>query len=125
METGYTNRPRSWHRDYGGNLRFNGQAATVKCFENNPLVRKVCHLSHGPPDLAVPANARELIPSPPCFMQSLEEDGRGRVLVVDGGGSMRCALLGDNIAEMAYKNGWSVSSLTGFPRCCPSTGVSV
>ena len=40
--------------------------------------------------------------------QSLEEDGRGRVLVVDGGGSMRCALLGDNIAEMAYKNGWSV-----------------
>jgi regulator of ribonuclease activity A len=31
------------------------------------------------------------------------------VLVVDGGGSKRCALLGDNIAEMAYKNGWSVS----------------
>ncbi len=30
------------------------------------------------------------------------------MLVVDGGGSMRCALLGDNIAEMAYKNGWSV-----------------
>lgn len=40
--------------------------------------------------------------------QSLEEEGRGRVLVVDGGASMRCALLGDNIAEMAYKNGWSV-----------------
>lgn len=31
------------------------------------------------------------------------------MLVVDGGGSLRCALLGDNIAEMAYKNGWSVS----------------
>ena len=46
-------------------------------------------------------------------LQSLEEDGRGRVLVVDGGASMRCALLGDNIAEMAYKNGWSVS--TGNP----------
>jgi len=30
---------------------------------------------------------------------------------VDGGGSLRCALLGDNIAEMAYKNGWSVSAL--------------
>ncbi len=42
-------------------------------------------------------------------VQSLEEDGQGRVLVVDGGASMRCALLGDNIAEMAYKNGWSVS----------------
>ena len=33
------------------------------------------------------------------------------MLVVDGGGSKRCALLGDNIAEMGYKNGWSVSIL--------------
>ena len=41
--------------------------------------------------------------------QALEEKGEGRVLVVDGGGSHRCALLGDNIAEMGYKNGWSVS----------------
>lgn len=41
--------------------------------------------------------------------QALEEPGQGRVLVVDGGGSKRCALLGDNIAEMAHKNGWSVS----------------
>lgn len=32
-------------RDFGGNLRFKGPAATVKCFENNPLVRKVCHQS--------------------------------------------------------------------------------
>ena len=31
--------------------------------------------------------------------------------MVDGGGSQRCALLGDNIAEMAYKNGWNVSNL--------------
>jgi RraA family protein len=67
-------------RDFGGNLRFSGQAATIKCFENNPLVRA-----------------------------ALEEQGKGRVLVVDGGASLRCALLGDNIAEMAYKNGWSVS----------------
>jgi hypothetical protein len=44
--------------------------------------------------------------------QALEEEGKGRVLVVDGGASMRCALLGDNIAEMAHKNGWSVS---GWP----------
>ena len=28
-------------RDFGGNMRFSGQATTVKCFENNPLVRKV------------------------------------------------------------------------------------
>ena len=69
------------HRsDFGGKLRFSGQVSTVKCFENNPLVRK-----------------------------ALEEQGNGRVLVVDGGGSKRCALLGDNIAEMAHKNGWSVS----------------
>eukprot|EP00878_Enallax_costatus_P041314 GHUV01047994.1.p2 GENE.GHUV01047994.1~~GHUV01047994.1.p2 ORF type:complete len:110 (-),score=29.85 GHUV01047994.1:373-675(-) len=42
--------------------------------------------------------------------QAFEQPGNGRVLVVDGGGSKRCALLGDNIAEMAYKNGWSVSA---------------
>ena len=48
-------------------------------------------------------------------MQSLEEQGQGRVLGVDGGGSMRCALLGDNIAEMAYKNGWSVRFLLALP----------
>ena len=46
------------------------------------------------------------------MLQALEEDGKGRVLVVDGGGSQRCALLGDNIAEMGYKNGWSVSFST-------------
>lgn len=70
-------------RDLGGKIRFSGKISTVKCFENNPLVRK-----------------------------ALEEDGHGRVLVVDGGGSLRCALLGDNIAEMAYKNGWDVRDIT-------------
>lgn len=68
-----------WYRDYGGVLRFSGQAATVKCFENNPLVRS-----------------------------ALEEKGKGRVLVVDTGASMRCAVLGDNLAAMGAKNGWSV-----------------
>jgi regulator of RNase E activity RraA len=43
------------------------------------------------------------------------------VLVVDGGGSKRCALLGDNIAEMAYKNGWSVSGRAAGPVTCPGT----
>ena len=43
--------------------------------------------------------------------QALEEQGNGRVLIVDGGASKRCALLGDNIAEMAHQNGWSVSPL--------------
>ncbi|PNH04666.1 putative regulator of ribonuclease activity [Tetrabaena socialis] len=65
-------------RDFGGKLRFSGQAATVRCYENNPLVRK-----------------------------ALEEPGLGRVLVVDGGGSLRCALLGDMLAESGVKNGYS------------------
>lgn len=74
-------------RDFGGNRKFSGRIATVKCFENNPLVRK-----------------------------SLEEDGTGRVLVVDGGGSKRCALLGDNIAEMGCKNGWTGIIINGCIR---------
>lgn len=74
-------------RDYGGHRKFSGRIATVKCFENNPLVRK-----------------------------SLEEDGTGRVLVVDGGASKRCALLGDNIAEIGYKNGWTGIIINGCIR---------
>jgi hypothetical protein len=46
--------------------------------------------------------------------QAFEQPGNGRVLVVDGGGSKRCALLGDNIADMAHKNGWSVSFWPGL-----------
>lgn len=74
-------------KNLGGKMRFSGRVSTVKCFENNPLVRK-----------------------------ALEEDGHGRVLVVDGGGSLRCALLGDNIAEMAYKNGWDGIIINGCIR---------
>jgi len=59
----------------------------VRCFENNPLVRA-----------------------------SLEEKGNGRVLIVDGGGSKRCALLGDNIAAMAVENGWSGIIINGCIR---------
>lgn len=60
--------------------------STVKCFENNPHVRA-----------------------------ALGEQGNGRVLVVDGGGSKRCALLGDMLAEMGAKNGWSGIIING---CC-------
>ncbi|WIA38026.1 hypothetical protein OEZ86_001397 [Tetradesmus obliquus] len=74
-------------QDLGGKMRFSGQVSTVKCFENNPLVRK-----------------------------AFEQPGKGRVLVVDGGGSKRCALLGDNIAEMAHKNGWSGAIIYGCIR---------
>ncbi len=65
-------------RDYGGSKLFNGAISTAKVFEDNSLVRA-----------------------------ALEEPGEGRVLVVDGGGSMRCALLGDNLAALGQRNGWA------------------
>eukprot|EP00878_Enallax_costatus_P036528 GHUV01041025.1.p2 GENE.GHUV01041025.1~~GHUV01041025.1.p2 ORF type:complete len:186 (+),score=31.84 GHUV01041025.1:118-675(+) len=64
-------------RCYGGNKTFHGPAYTVKCYECNTLVRK-----------------------------ALEGPGEGRVLVVDGGASMKCALVGDALAELGVKNGW-------------------
>jgi len=65
-------------RDFGGRAAFGGPISTVKVFEDNVLVRK-----------------------------ALEEPGEGRVLVVDGGGSLRCALLGDRLAEIGNQNGWA------------------
>lgn len=65
------------YRDFGGITAFQGKAATVKVFEDNSLVRK-----------------------------ALEEPGNGRILVVDGGGSLHCALLGDQLAKLAVDNGW-------------------
>jgi regulator of ribonuclease activity A len=64
-------------RDYGGRTDFEGPVAIVKVFEDNSLVRA-----------------------------SLEQPGAGRVLIVDGGGSMRCALVGDMLGELALKNDW-------------------
>lgn len=64
--------------DYGKNISFAGGISTVKCFEDNSLVR-----------------------------QQLETQGNGRVLVVDGGGSMRCAMVGDMLAKLGADNGWS------------------
>ncbi len=74
-------------RDYGGNTSFYGSLATVKVFEDNVLVR-----------------------------EALEKDGQGRVLVVDGGGSTRCALVGDRLAQLAYENGWAGIVVDGCIR---------
>lgn len=63
--------------DYGGNKNFSGPALTLKAFEDNSLVRA-----------------------------ALEEPGQGKVLVVEGGASLRCALLGDMLAELGVENGW-------------------
>lgn len=64
--------------DYGGNKQFSGPASTVKVFEDNSLVRA-----------------------------ALEESGEGKVLIVEGGGSLRCALLGDMLTELGVNNGWA------------------
>ncbi len=63
---------------FGGREAFFGRIATLKLFEDNSLVRST---------LATP--------------------GEGRVLVIDGGGSLRRALVGDQLAELAVKNGWA------------------
>lgn len=74
-------------KHYGLNKRFSGPAVTVKCFEDNSLVK-------------------ELVNKP----------GDGKVLVVDGGGSHRRALLGDMLAEAAVNNGWQGLVINGCIR---------
>ncbi len=74
-------------RDYGGKRGFYGPVTTLKLFEDNVLVR-----------------------------DTLSEPGAGGVLVVDGGGSMRCALLGDNLAALGRENGWSGIVVYGCVR---------
>ena len=74
-------------RDFGKRVRFAGTIATVKCFEDNS-----------------------------CVKAALEEPGHGRVLVVDGGGSLRRALVGGNIAAAAAKNGWGGVIVDGCVR---------
>jgi len=74
-------------RDYGGAESFCGPIATVRVFEDNLLVR-----------------------------ETLETEGRRRVLVVDGGGSTRCALMGERLAWFAYENGWSGVVINGCIR---------
>jgi regulator of ribonuclease activity A len=65
-------------QSYGLKKKFSGQIYTVKCFEDNTPVGEVLR----------------------------NENGKGKVLVIDGGGSLRCALVGDLIATAAIKNEW-------------------
>ena len=74
-------------RQFGGVRSFSGRIATVRCYEDNVLLRR-------------------------C----VTEPGEGRVLVVDGGGSFACALLGDKIAELAVSNGWAGIVVNGCVR---------
>ncbi|RMA82554.1 putative 4-hydroxy-4-methyl-2-oxoglutarate aldolase [Umboniibacter marinipuniceus] len=74
-------------RDYGAKDCFAGEVVTIKCFEDNSRVK-----------------------------EQLAEPGIGRVLVVDGGASMRRALLGDLIAANAVQNGWAGVVIFGCVR---------
>lgn len=73
--------------DFGGRTAFHGPIKTLKVFEDNALVRA-----------------------------TLETPGENRVLVVDGGGSTRCALFGGNLGALAVKNGWAGVVVYGLIR---------
>lgn len=74
-------------RDFGKRLAFSGTVFTIKCFEDNSLVKA-----------------------------TLDTPGAGKVLVVDGGASLRYALLGGNLAAAAVRNGWSGVVINGCVR---------
>ncbi|WP_024891547.1 ribonuclease E activity regulator RraA [Luteimonas huabeiensis] len=74
-------------RDYGGRAAFCGPVATVLAFEDNSRVREAVNAA-----------------------------GEGRVLVVDGGGSLRRSMLGDQLAEAAVANGWAGVVVAGAVR---------
>jgi regulator of ribonuclease activity A len=74
-------------RQFGGAAGFAGPVRTVKSFEDNTLIK-----------------------------QALSGPGEGAVLVVDGGGSLRCSLLGDYMVGLGMKNGWAGLVLWGAVR---------
>ncbi|HOM15102.1 MAG TPA: ribonuclease E activity regulator RraA [Rubrivivax sp.] len=74
-------------RDFGRRTAFHGPVSTVRCFDDNSMVKA-----------------------------AVESAGEGRVLVVDGGGSLRRSLLGGNLAAAAAKNGWAGVVIDGAVR---------
>jgi len=74
-------------RHFGGQQTFHGPVRTIACFEDNSLVA-----------------------------DRVREPGEGAVLVVDGGASLRCALVGDNLARLALENGWAAIVVNGCVR---------
>ena len=75
------------YRDYGKSRAFHGRVRTLRVFEDNALVRA-----------------------------ALETAGNGDVLVIDGGGSMRVALVGGNLGKLAEQNGWAGIVVHGAVR---------
>ncbi|MET8835693.1 ribonuclease E activity regulator RraA [Micromonospora sp. NPDC004540] len=81
-------------RQFGGVRDFAGPAVTVRCFQDNALVKSI-----------------------------VAEPGEGRVLVVDGGGSLHTALMGDLIAGTAAENGWAGVVINGAVRDVVALGA--
>ena len=75
------------YKIYGSRLNFSGEIQTIKCFEDNSLVR-----------------------------DALDSNGKNKILVVDAGGSKRCAMLGDQLVTKAIKNGWEGILMYGLIR---------
>jgi regulator of ribonuclease activity A len=74
-------------KNFGGRKKFYGQIHTVKAFEDNTYIK-----------------------------EAFEEDGTGKVLVVDGAGSLRAAMMGDQVAALGKKNGWEGIIIFGCIR---------
>ena len=74
-------------RQFGGRVMFAGAISTVRCFQDNALLKSV-----------------------------LSEPGAGRVLVIDGAGSLHSALVGDVIAGLGHSNGWAGIIVNGAVR---------
>ena len=81
-------------RQYGGRRSFSGLIATVRCHEDNSVLR-----------------------------ERVGEPGEGRILVVDGGGSRRVALVGDHVAGLAHECGWAGLLIYGCVRDVTSLGA--
>lgn len=81
-------------RDYGGRIAFDGIVSTIKAYEDNSLVR-----------------------------DAVAEPGNGRVLVIDGGGSLRRSMLGDLLAVKALENGWAGVVVFGAIRDSAAIGA--
>jgi len=74
-------------KNFGGRQKFYGQIRTIKAFEDNTYIK-----------------------------EAFEEDGTGKVLVVDGAGSLRCAMMGDQVATLGKKHGWEGIIIFGCIR---------
>ena len=74
-------------KSFGGINTFSGEVVTLKCNDDNSLVRKI-----------------------------LSEPGQSKVLLVDGNASENVALLGDNLASLSIENNWSAVVIHGCVR---------